>query len=259
MTRLEPRYRLAEIEIGQGKFEQASEKATALIADFPNSPFGHIALGDLRAARGLYPEAAESFSAALALRPERGDFALRLHQALRFAGDPHRAESVLTDWLARDAEAHWARKALADHLRNEGDLAAARDEYVVYLGARPTDVSANNNLAIVYSGLGETTKALAHARKAHDLAPANPFIADTLGWLLVNSDKVEEGLRLLREARARASNVAEIRYHLAVALNKQGRDKEALAEVQAALESEQPFEGREEAEKLERELRALNA
>src|SRR3546814_7859923 len=59
-----------------------------------------------------------------------------------------------------------------------------------------------NNLAWLKNELGEPN-ALDYARRAHDLAPDSPEIADTLGWMLVQSkDTAEEGLALLREARS---------------------------------------------------------
>jgi thioredoxin-like negative regulator of GroEL len=48
--------------------------------------------------------------------------------------------------------------------------------------------------------------------------------------------------------------VPEIRYHLAVALNKQGRLDEALTELTQALNSARDFDGKDDAIRLRAEL-----
>ena len=95
---------------------------------------------------------------------------------------------------------------------------------------------------------------LALARRAQELQPAEPLFNDTLGWILVKADQTDEGLRFLREARTRAALVPEIRYHLAVALQRQGRTDEALAELRNALRAAGDFDGRADAERLHEEL-----
>lgn len=65
------------------------------------------------------------------------------------------------------------------------------------------------------------------AEKAVQLSPNHPAYADTLGWILVGKGRTEAGLRYLREARLRSPEDAEIRFHLAYALNKIDRKDEA--------------------------------
>ena len=49
---------------------------------------------------------------------------------------------------------------------------------------QPQTSAANlNNLAWLYDQKGDTEKALGHARRAYELSPKRPEIADTLGWL----------------------------------------------------------------------------
>ena len=94
------------------------------------------------------------------------------------------------------------------------------------------------------------------ARRAHQAAPKDPAISDTLGWMLVRAGHPGEGLEYLRDARSRASANPEIRYHLAAALSLLGREQEALRELQQAIAYGTDFEGLEEArallERLER-------
>ena len=68
--------------------------------------------------------------------------------------------------------------------------------------------------------------------------------------MLVQQGQVEEGLKYLRRAHARAAHSPQVRYHLAVALNLLGRTKEARSELKAALDSNQIFDESDAAEAL---------
>jgi Flp pilus assembly protein TadD len=65
---------------------------------------------------------------------------------------------------------------------------------------------------------------------------------------------VEEGLHYLRSAHSRESQNPEIRYHIAVALDKLGRKDEAKQELEQALSSNSPFSGIEHAKALSEKL-----
>ena len=88
------------------------------------------------------------------------------------------------------------------------------------------------------------------ARAAHELAPENPMVIDTLGWVFFKQGKFEEALPLLRDARLRAPGNAEIRYHLARVLTATGRKSEAKRELQEALRLATKFEGADDARAL---------
>jgi len=62
---------------------------------------------------------------------------------------------------------------------------------------------------------------------AHELAPADPFIADSLGWVEFRRSNLGEAVRWLRQAYA-ARNDTEIAAHLGEALWTQGHQEEAL-------------------------------
>lgn len=93
------------------------------------------------------------------------------------------------------------------------DKLRARALYTALVRTDPGDARAHNNLAHVLLQLGDA-KALLHAEKAHALAPGQPQVNDTLGWVLVQQGQLEKGLRYLREAALRAPDNTEIQAHL---------------------------------------------
>ena len=103
-----------------------------------------------------------------------------------------------------------------------------------------------NSLAHVSQQLGRS-EALDIARKAQSLAPGIPEINDTLGWILVQQGRAEEGIPYLRQAVARKTDDPVLRYHLAVALNKLGRNEQALLELNRLLSGPGDFAERQQA------------
>jgi putative PEP-CTERM system TPR-repeat lipoprotein len=247
-----PRARLAQVELGLGKLDAALERAQQLIKDSPEHAAGYLLSAEVQSARKEYTAAAENFAEALR-RSATPEIALRYHLALRNAADPN-AETVLLDWLKDHPKDLWAKGALAEHAMQTGRYDAARERFLEFLKGAPEHAPAINNLANVMLKLDRTDQALVYARRAYELTPDNPLVNDTLGWILINTGQVEEGMRFLREARTRASTVPEIRYHLAVALNKQGRLDEALTELTQALNSARDFDGKDDAIRLRAEL-----
>lgn len=96
--------------------------------------------------------------------------------------------------------------------------AQARAVYLELVQTNPKDARAHNNLANVLLLQGDAVQALKHAEFARNLAPNQPQVNDTLGWVLVQLDQTDKGLRYLREAALRTPEDAGIRQHLEQAL-----------------------------------------
>ena len=99
-------------------------------------------------------------------------------------------------------------------------------------------------------------RALATAREAYALAPQSAAIMDTLGWILVRSGQVPEGLALLEKAAAGANVSPEIKYHYAAALAQSGAKERAKEQLTQLLGTQTSFDGRAEAQQLLVELGA---
>ena len=179
--------------------------------------------------------------------------ALRVFQVHFESGAPAKAAQFMEDWLREHPKDPSASRALADAEFRAGNLTSARRRYEAVLQAQGDDPLVMNNLANILAKLGDPAAA-EYAERAFRMAPSNPAIQDTLGWLLVQGGQLEAGLRHLREARLRDPANPEIRYHLAAALVKAGRQQEARRELAVALASAAPFEGMDEARRLSSEL-----
>ena len=244
---LAAQYYLAELEIALGRLKIASDRARTLKTKFPNASEGHEISALLSFVDGDIPSGISELREALRVAP-KNRVILDLASALVQSGDVLAAIEQMNAWLAKYPGDRAVEVALADLYLETGKVAEARSIYERLAIRFPNHALIVNNLAhTVYAS--DRTAAIEHAKRAVGLAPDNPQINDTLGWMLVETGELDLGLKYLREAQARATD-PEIQYHLSVALGRLGRTNEARAELERALASEQAFKGRSDAEQL---------
>jgi Tfp pilus assembly protein PilF len=124
---------------------------------------------------------------------------------------------------------------LAAAYTEQGENDRARDLYEKLIGTAETDSPVIlNNLAWLYGEINDP-RAIETARQAHQQAPDNGAITDTLGWLLVQAGQHEEGIQMLRLAVQQIPESEEIRYHLATALAAVGQQDEAQRMIERIL------------------------
>jgi Tfp pilus assembly protein PilF len=134
------------------------------------------------------------------------------------------------------------------------DMAARRHEsaearYRSALQRNPDNPLLLNNLAWVSNEL-KRPMALEYAERAHELAPDNPAIMDTLGAILAQAGQVERGLELLGRAAAAAPEAQQIRLNFAKALLKNDRKAAARKELEQLAKLDERLPVQQEAAKL---------
>lgn len=242
---------MAETELRLGEPSKAENRARAILDKHPKRAIGHSLLGDIAQARGLTNEALEAYRRAHQAEPST-DTLMRLFRGLA-AKDDRSALLLAEQWLKTHQNDAIVLKALADGQARIANYVAARRSYERLLKLTPDDGQVLNNLANVLFRLKDPS-AIRVAEHAVAKFPGNAFAIDTLGWILLQEGKTEEALLRLRDARLRMPGSPEIRYHLAVALNKSGRTVEAKEEILEALKGRVVFEGMEDARQLEKSL-----
>ena len=204
-----------------------------------------MALADIDTGASFFRQAYDMVKNPLTVRTYFSSLALR--------GDIDAAVPLMDRWLKdypRDAD---SRNLFAETLMRNKQFVAARKHYEILVESGLTSVVLLNNLAMVYQSLGDP-RAIETAKTAHEKAPDAWSVLDTYGWILTQSGEPEEGLAMLRDAFARSSTSPEVRYHIGVALTKMGRHKEALNEIDAALNEGRSFLGEEDARSLRSRL-----
>jgi len=210
----------ASLALGEHLTQQGDlAGAIQLLQDFttrqPRNPQALLALGRAQSRAGAFPEAVRSY----------------------------RRLSEVTDGSAG------SRLLLAEAQLAAGELDAATASYEGLKEVAADNPVVWNNLAWLYQQAGDA-RAVAHGEKALELAPSQPAIMDTLGWILLDTGQVERALDLLKQAHEAAPAADDIAYHYAAALHRTGDNAAARALLEATLQSGRPFAARAEAAAL---------
>jgi tetratricopeptide (TPR) repeat protein len=149
-------------------------------------------------------------------------------QMLRDLGQTSEAYKVLDDAVQRfpdDQELIYDQAMLADKLKRYADMDR--------LLRRAIEIAPDN--ANAYNALGYSLadrkvnldEADGLIKKAASLKPADPYITDSLGWVAYRQNRMEDAIKLLKEAYAMHPDT-EIGAHLGEVLWVQGQKEEAL-------------------------------
>ena len=209
----------AQALIALGQPQQASARLLPMLRRYPVNLAVRRALARAQLASND-PAAATTTLRALAYSPFASADDLRLlAKAARAANDP--------DLATFEARARFpAPRALGEALA-QGDTAMRASNWGNAIRAYETMMAATdgrnplvlNNLAWAEGQVGNRDKALNYARRAYAVAPHNPSVLDTLGWLMIQSGKDHDhAIALLREALASAPQSQTIQAHLNDAL-----------------------------------------
>jgi putative PEP-CTERM system TPR-repeat lipoprotein len=242
----------ASLKIQEGDLDGAMQIAKALQERHPQDPVPIALEAEIQARDGRLEEAASLYERALAIKMIRRHV-LRAHVIKAELGAADRA-APLRAWLESYPDDHTVRMALADSLQTDNRHADAIAEYQAILQKDADNAVALNNLAWTYYLVGDE-RAGDTARKAYERLPDNGSVADTLGWILVERGDLNEGLQILRRAVQLTDGRAEVRYHLAAGLARNGDRNEARDILQELLDGDDEFSSRRDAEEMLATLR----
>ena len=126
---------------------------------------------------------------------------------------PEAQDELTLEWLESDPDSAAAHMIRADFLMlNERGIVAA-SHYEEVISRQPNNIAALNNLAWLLKD-NSSARALELASRARNLAPENPAVLDTYGWIQHLAGNHSEAESAVEKALALAPDNAEIRAHL---------------------------------------------
>ena len=239
---------LLQIYIAEKKFAEAQAIASAAQQRKPKAPDGFKLEGDLLVAQGRHGAALTRYERAFALGPASA-LLVQIHGALSALNRSAEADSRLAQWLDAHPTDVPARMYLASSKLVRQDTKAAIAQLEAVLKVQPDNVLALNDLAWACQRSSDA-RALGFAERAFALAPNNPSVMDTLGWIHLDRGDLPRALPLLQRAAALAPNASEIRYHFGLVLAKSGDRHGAKRELERLLAAQPAFPRRAEAAAL---------
>ena len=238
---------LASIHYEKGQKQEAIKEARHLQKLHPEIGAGFEVEGNIDLKEGKLDEAAKLYDKAYQLGPSAA-LAVKVYEVRRKLGQVNASDSLLK-WVKAHPEDITATIALATAYQSEKRSKDAITQYENVLQKQPDNAMVLNNLAWLYQETGDK-RSVKYAERAYKLKPEVPAIIDTLGWILIQNGDNTRAVTLLQEATVRAPQLPEIRYHLAVALEKVGRKDEARQELERLLNEKQDFADLESAKAL---------
>jgi len=204
---------------------------------------GWFALGT-----GDYARAEQRLAAAMKTRPDTELAILRV-RALWAQNRRDAAVRFMQDWLATRPRDLAMLMHLAGAYLELGRPEDARAIYARVVQHYPNHIVALNNLAWLGRN-ANLEEALNHARRAHELAPQDPYVLDTLGMLLIQRGETQQGQRLVTQAAQRAPKEVGIQVHYAQMLVQQGRTGEARERLERLIREAPPGSDLSEARRM---------
>jgi tetratricopeptide (TPR) repeat protein len=234
-----------------GDMAKAGKVLDETVAREPENPLLWNMVGRFQLASGKPAEAEAAFLKSIELAPEYTTPYYQL--GLLYAAQKKfpEAEARLAKVVEKNDKNVGAHVLLGMVLNSGGKIDAANKEYRKVLSLSPKHPIAANNLAAnLADGGGNLDEALKFAQIAREAAPEESAVGDTLGWVYYRKGLIDTAYPLLADAAGKMKNNASIRYHHGMVLAKKGRNKEAAAELNAALSLDPAFPGADEARKI---------
>jgi len=217
--------------IAAGKPEEAIADARAVQKARPKEAIGYVFEGEILITEKKFDQAARAYGEAIKRQPAPL-LVLRQRAVLEAAGKRQEGEALLARWMRENPKDAVVPLYLADRDLQSKDYKAAAAGYQKIVAEQPNNAVAMNNLAWSLYELKDPG-AVGVAEKAARLAPGSPAVADTYGWLLLESGETKRGTEILGRASKAAPNTHEIRLHYAKALIKSGDKAAARKELEA--------------------------
>ncbi len=204
----------------------------------PRSAAVQLFLGKWLSAQGDHAGARAAFLSSQTADSDSTDAALALAQLDLAEAKWQDARQRIWSVLNRNGQSVTARYWLAQVEEIQGNHKASIEQYRRVIAADPTNVIALNNLAyLLCESTGLPGEALPIAQRAKELAPDNPAVTDTLGWVLYRNGMYSLAVRQMEEANAIRSTARRL-CHLSLAYLKTGAEERARQTLDRATRME---------------------
>jgi len=234
----------AEIMVAERRLDDARMLLLPKLAYFEHNASMHELLGDVASLQGEYAAAARSYERALVIDTEAPLLAEKLVSSYFAAGEWQRALEAARRGREALAKAPTGRRVQVPNdlyrfegrsLARLGRMAEARQVFVEETRAYPEDAEAWRDLATASLTSGDIARAEQAAERLVVLAPQDARAFTLRGIVAERRSNFGEAVRWHRLAVARGPEQVEALIGLGLALEKSGKQSEALEVLAKAM------------------------
>ncbi|HUS34240.1 MAG TPA: tetratricopeptide repeat protein [Verrucomicrobiae bacterium] len=241
---------LVAIDVATKKFDEAEQRLQKWIERAPKDAEPVFQLAKFRQAQKDLKGAQALLEKVIAMNPDAIAAYDLLAQIYYNTGQVDAALEKSKAALAKNPKdaASLLRSAIIHEEKR--DYKSAQQEYEKLLTLAPNNVVALNNVAVIYAErLNDLEKAYTTARRAEELLPNDPSVADTFGWILARRGEYPVAIGYLTKAAQARPNEADIAAHLGIAQYMLGDETAARTTLARALQSTNVVSERAQIEK----------
>jgi len=247
---------IVDIDLAKRDFPAAQRRVDEQLRLTTNAAGALMLQAKVCMARQDWPGAESALTSVLKAVPDAMLPYSLLAQVYLFSGDSKKAVAQLRSAAERNPNDTTALMLLGVIHEAQKDYDSAKKAYEDVLKLSPNMAAALNNLAyILCENLNQVDQALPYATKAHELAPNDHGVTDTLGWIFYRRGEFARALPLLLESAEKLPQQAEVQYHLAMVNYATGNETAARTGFARVIELDKPLA---EAKGVSRRLTVLN-
>jgi putative PEP-CTERM system TPR-repeat lipoprotein len=244
---------LARLALAGNDLERATQLVNSLLTAQSTNPDVLALSGALAMRRGDAKAAITAYEAAMARQPA-GGLAVALAMARLSAGDTAAGLAGLQTWVEAHPDDHSARLSLGNLAMVARNTRLAKTQFQTLIKNGAGTPTAHANLAQILIGEKDLNGALINAQRAVELAPQEAQLRDTVGLILLFRKDYPNALSAFNQGLALAPQDPGLHYHKAVALESLDQRAQALAALNAALDSGREFAESKDAQALRTRL-----
>jgi tetratricopeptide (TPR) repeat protein len=239
---------LVDLDIASKNYAAGHRRVDEVLQKQPSSAVGYYLRGKLYLSEKKFDLAQTAVLKAIDLDPNLSSAYDLLVPTFLRANNPSEALNQMNAVLAKKPDDLPALLVTGMIYSQMKEFNKARDAYEKVIAANPTLVLALNNLAYICAEkLNDLKRASELAQKARSIAPTNPSVLDTLGWITYKQGNYQQAADLLSQSAAKSPDNAEIQFHFGMAEYMMGRTDLARAALEKAVGSATDFDGKDEA------------
>lgn len=247
--RIEPLLMLYPIALSQKDYTRVEQVIYSINKLIPEQDVADILSAQLFEAKKEFAKAEHSYKSALQKYRSRKS-TLGLFNALNQQKKYVMSQQLIQQWLSDNPNDVLAEIALAESFAQQSKLTKSLALYQALIEKHQRMPILLNNAANIALHLGEIALAADLAKEAYEKSPDNPYIIDTFAWTKTQQGQRSEAITLFRQALVLDFDNAEVKYHLAITLKEEQRNREAYKLLTEAVKAEQDFTDKSIAEQL---------